>query len=500
MSATATAAAADAPPAGRGWWQPLLSMTVSMALHAAVLVALGLTSLVPEVGRQITSLVATSTKSEAVEQLEPPEPVEPLATEVSLTPAAEATALSPADGLDALEVDSQAAAPAVVELADVGLAALMPSGLDAVVGSVGGAALDGRGAAARADLVRKRGGTAGSEAAVGHGLKWLLAHQQRDGSWNFDHRDGGCDARCGNPGLMRQSTTGATGLALLPFLGAGQTHLEGDYQAAVGQALDYLVGQLNVSRKNDTGSFIQGAGLYDHGIATIALCEAYALTHDEKLREPAQLAVNFIVRSQDSQGGGWRYSPGAPGDTSVVGWQLMALKSGHLAYLQVPPRTIAGAVHFLDSVSAHGGVSYGYMGPSAEIRPGTTAVGLLCRMYTGWDRQHAALRRGVQYLAEHGPSPADMYFNYYATQVLCHWEGPEWKAWNATLRDYLVATQSRQGHETGSWFFSDTSDAHDHGLRQGGRLYFTCLATMILEVYYRHLPLYGQASAEESFD
>ncbi len=88
-----------------------------------------------------------------------------------------------------------------------------------------------------------------------------------------------------------------------------------------------------------------------------------------------------------------------------------------------------------------------------------------------------------------------MYYNYYATQVMHHYGGYEWAQWNAAMRDYLVSTQSKQGHETGSWFFEGT----DPGAFPGGRLYCTALATMILEVYYRHLPLYTDLSTKDKF-
>ena len=29
-----------------------------------------------------------------------------------------------------------------------------------------------------------------------------------------------------------------------------------------------------------------------------------------------------------------------------------------------------------------------------------------------------------------------MYYNYYATQVMRHWEGEEWEKWNKVMRDY----------------------------------------------------------------
>ena len=63
------------------------------------------------------------------------------------------------------------------------------------------------------------------------------------------------------------------------------------------------------------------------------------MTNDQSLLQPAQYALNHIVYAQDPVGGGWRYSAKQPGDTSAVGWQLMALKSGHMGYLQVPPQT-----------------------------------------------------------------------------------------------------------------------------------------------------------------
>jgi len=184
-------------------------------------------------------------------------------------------------------------------------------------------------------------------------------------------------------------------------------------------------------------------------------------------------------------GGGWRYQPRQAGDTSVTGWQIVALKTGYFAYLRVPPITLKKAENFLDSVQTNGGAGYGYTTPGTG--PATTAIGLLCRMYLGWKRDNEALKRGVEWLSEQGPSKSNLYYDYYATQVMRHYGGEAWKQWNAEMRDFLVEAQVREGPEAGSWFVKG-----DLGAERGGRLYCTSLAALILEVYYRHTPIYGE--------
>lgn len=323
--------------------------------------------------------------------------------------------------------------------------------------------------------------------AVALALKWLAEHQMPDGGWSFNHAAcPACRGQCRNPGELAEARVAATALALLPFLGAGQTHKEGQYKKTVRQGLYFLVAHMRVSPQG--GSLCEPGGrMYGHGIAAIALCEAHAMTHDRGLFQPAQQAVNFIAYAQDPVGGGWRYEPRQPGDTSVVGWQIMALKSGHLGYLRVPPVTVKKAFQFLDHVQANSGANYGYTDPGAG--KATTAIGLLCRMHLGWPKDNPALARGVEWLSRQGPSPGDMYYNYYATQVLHHWGGAPWDQWDRVMREQLLKGQAAAGHETGSWFMPDG----DHGARQGGRLYATAMAAMVLEVYYRHLRIYDSS-------
>lgn len=366
-----------------------------------------------------------------------------------------------------------------------------PQQTTTLLANVGGSSyglLDGRRGKLKGILLGD-GGTPESEDAVLRGLRWLAAHQRDDGSWHFNHAVGGGCQYCTHPG-NHASTSAATGLALLPFLGAGHTHRQGEFQETVGKGLDYLKSRIIATPLG--GDLQDGINLYPQAIATLALCEAYALTHDRELDAACRAAITFIINAQDKQGGGWRYYPGQVGDTSVTGWMWPALKSGELNYLPVPPATWKGAWKFLDGVQDDSGAAYGYLGPERD-NLNMTAVGLLCRMYGGWPRRHPGLMRGVRTLSRKGPHPTDLYFNYYAAQVLRHYGGEEWVAWNEKLREQLIRTQSREGHESGSWYFPDK-----HG-DQGGRLYNTAMALLTLEVYYRYLPIYGIRVLGEDF-
>lgn len=329
----------------------------------------------------------------------------------------------------------------------------------------------GRGGSTRERMLEMGGGTKESEAAVARGLKWLALHQLPDGRWMLD------DPRFKDKGTANDIA--GTAFGLLPLLGAGYTHKMAEgFGKPVEKALLYLI------RKQDkrTGNF--GGGMYAHGLATIALCEAYGMTQDPALRPAAQKAINYIVQAQHD-GGGWRYAPGQAGDTSVVGWQVMALKSAQMANLDVSEVNMRKIPKYLDGcVAADEG--YGYVGPGST--PTMTAVGLLCRQYLqGWGPQNLRMIKAIDnHVRPNGPNPRNMYYTYYASQVMHHFGGQAWKEWNEKMRTSLIAAQDKNNDRMhGSW----TSVGDPHGAA-GGRLMQTSLSLLTLEVYYRHLPLY----------
>lgn len=342
-----------------------------------------------------------------------------------------------------------------------------------------GMALTGRQKGRKEALLLAYGGTKSTQDAVNLALAWLARKQENGGLWSL---------RGPYPnGSGTENKLAATAMALLAFLGDGHTHLEQDqFRQTVHKGVKALL-----KIQGDEGEFfVDGVPmhhrLYTHAQCTIALCELYGITKDSMLREPAQKAVDYCVKIQAPEGG-WRYFPYEDSDTSVTGWFVMALQSARMAELTVPTPCLKKAGKFLDAVASHGGSRYAYQAGRVESHV-MTAEALLCRQYLGWPRDDRRLQQGVAHISR---TPVDfdaqnVYYWYYATQVMHHMGGQRWVEWNRVMRQAIPENQEHEGKERGSW---DPSD--DEWGRTTGRLYMTCLSTYMLEVYYRHLPLYS---------
>jgi hypothetical protein len=338
--------------------------------------------------------------------------------------------------------------------------------------------LGGRQFGMKEALVKAYGGTDLTEKAVEEGLQWLVRRQKPTGMWSLSgpYRDGS----------TTENEEAATAMALLAFQGAGYTPHSSDndaYRKVVTKAWAALLRRLQPDGRF-YGDISRSHQLYTQAQCTIAICELYGMTKDQTYREPAQRAVDYCVRIQAPQGG-WRYEPSVDSDMSVTGWFVMALQSARMAGLEVPSPTIDRINEFLDSVAREDGSRYAY-----QIRNGATlsltAEGLLCRQYLGWGKEDPRLRAGVDYILANLPrwDERNVYYWYYATQVCHHMEGTDWMKWNAVTRQLLPENQEKRGPERGSW-----NPAGDRW-PMAGRLYVTCMSLYMLEIYYRHMPLY----------
>ena len=362
----------------------------------------------------------------------------------------------------------------------------------------------------RQTILEEGGGSQETERAVEAGLLWLARHQSPDGRWSLDryaehldevnprdlfHTDWNGRGRRRSIGRDYKGSNGdtaATGLALLAFLGHGDSHLEeGPYRETIRRGLEWMV-----RRQKRNGDLRGGGNLYMHGIAAFALCEAYAFTRDPALEVPAQRALDFTVSAQSPTLGGWRYEPWRQdndADTSVFGWMLMALKSGRLGELEIDARCLDLARRYLGSARMGAG-QFRYQPRSGRTSIAMTAQGFFCQQMLLGEQEEGAWRNRRQhttrFLMERLPRAADMegcnfYYWYYATLALFQQGGEPWRVWNERLQAVLLSTQAgaETGSAAGSW------DPRGRRASSGGRVYSTALSILCLEVYYRYAPL-----------
>ena len=364
--------------------------------------------------------------------------------------------------------------------------------------------LAGRSARTRNGSKEHPGGSMESERAINAGLGWLSRQQTGDGHWEL--HQGYPDA--GRPYI--KTDTGATALALLAFLGHGETHQIGEHRTVVAKGLKWLreiqdpaSGDLHDQRQEEG----RNGAFYAHAMGTIVLCEALALTQDDQLRPSAERAVKYLIASQHPEMGGWKYRPlnqrVMSGDISVTAWALMALQTARVAGIDVKNEEFERTSRFLDRVQEQNGARYKYEPdePESRVTPARTAIGLLCRQWLGWPKTHPPMIDGAKFLMEEHHRPQwtagrrNVFEWYYITQVMHNMGGDEWNEWNSAVRDtvtrnQLITGSSKSGQDIrGSWNPKPEGQGEEYA-DKAGRLYLTSMCILILETPYRHKPVY----------
>ena len=353
------------------------------------------------------------------------------------------------------------------------------------------------------------GGPSGKPGArcVKIALDWLAEHQDADGGWDADgfmkHDPAG--DRTDGPGYAHHDI-GVTGLALLAFLGNGHTMTRGVHKEVVRRGMRWL------SREQDRESGLFGdeighAFLYDHAIATLAMCESYYLDHSTVLKLKVQRALNYISRARNPYGV-WGYSvpPDGTSDTSVTGWMVLAMKSGEDAGLRVDREAFIAASQWFDEMTDPGTGRVGYRETgSASSRVGgmndqypvekgeaLTSVALLCRFFLGQDpEEHPVMGQHADLILDAPPRwdpeglGCDMYHWYYGSYAMFQMGGDHWRRWRKAMEPAVIESQRKDGAARGSW------DPIGPWGQPGGRVYSTATMALCLEAYYRYDRILG---------
>lgn len=361
------------------------------------------------------------------------------------------------------------------------------------------------------------GGSRATESAVDKALEWLARHQEADGSWDAIKYEGKQDARV--TGI--NGNAAVTGYAILAFLGAGHTNKIGKYKDNVRRGIDWMIKKLNEHEtKQAPGRYCNNHGSnYTQGVAGLALAEAAAMCRDARIKEAAQRAIDGVVFGQrkhgDSDWEAWGYAPkSGSNDTSVTGWNVMAIKSARVAGLKVDPAAFEGAMNWINAGQELEGAPQGgdaqyweggmmwYQGNAKPQRRGghknmaLTSAAALTRLLVGGEKPDTAgvagpcnLMKKKEHLPTENRNKFNLYYWYYGTLCMFQAGGETWKTWNDAMKPALINTQRKDGDFDGSW---DPLFTQAQGHIYGGRVMSTALGAMCLEVYYRYLPLYRE--------
>ena len=505
---------------------------LSGVIHAA---ALGLMALVI----QATAPIEDEPATRVVALAQPPEPIEKPEIDEQVVPTIpievpiESTVTSPDHQLDVpveaftsedpAEADVPKGRPEAKDASEMGgqgtFTAIAPGG--------GASGMMGRPTGGgKKKALAKGGGSAGSEKAVDGALRWFKKHQSPNGQWDVDGYAANCSdagARC-EPGSEHTGEEGdiaCTAYALLCYLGAGYDHrMPGTFRTTVKKGVDWLV----AAQKADG---LWGERNYEHAIATMAIAEAYAMSNDPALREPAQKGIDLILARQakEADGGyglGWDYNAPNPArmDASVSGWNVMALKSAAAANGRLNiGQGMEGSKTYLDRAWKACNKDFVAKDPytdtstfpyvwnsqtdAVEVERGgdhhdMASVGALCAVFLGRLAGDPMLNSLANHIVKHQTPtayPCNTYYLYYNTLAMFQVGGDRWTKWNTTVRDVLVNAQRKEENcFGGSWDFEGTKF---HGHRTG-RLLSTAYVCLSLEVYYRYDQVSGAKPSKPS--
>jgi len=353
-----------------------------------------------------------------------------------------------------------------------------------------------------ADAARRVASQAASSAA----LDWLASFQDQDGRWDCDgfakhapqgapveddkeaksdvfwdddwlehdlkrkHKAKPVAAWGAGPGDASHDI-GVTGLALLAFLADGHTMTQGRYKDTVKRGIKWLIEQ----QDRDSGLFGEAVGhafMYDHSIATLAVCETLYLDRSTLLKSRAQNAINFIAIARNPYGV-WRYEvpPNGDNDTSVTTWTVLALDAAMRADLKVDREAITATIQWLDQMTdpSTGRVGYNQTGSVSSRIPGVnvhfgmestetlTAAGLMCRLTLGQKpAESQALIDNVRLIVRTIPDEVpktidDALWVFFGTRSTSRLGGRPWEMWSKTYMPAVIGSQSKEGPGAGSW-------------------------------------------------
>lgn len=321
------------------------------------------------------------------------------------------------------------------------------------------------------------------------GLNALVKMQRSTGSWKAE--DGGDVA--------------SSSLAILAFLGAGNTHRSGPHKDVVRKGLKWL--KTLVDENGHVGREKAPPALHDRMLAAITMAEAYGMTRSGIWKDTAQRLAAGVVASQ-SENGGWAAYQGAKPDALTTSWAMMAIKSAMVGGLfgdQGAPAEKAmqrGRAFLIGLTDANTGRVGFTVAGTLSVRPaGTvdkfpphlteevTAAAMMARIFAGEDPKTPQLTQCTSLLRGKLPrsdgQTANQLYWYFGSIAMFQVGGRPWISWNKAMKSEIAGSQTAEGEGSGTWKHRGPWTS------ASGNVAATALGTMCLEVYYRYARVFG---------
>ncbi len=310
----------------------------------------------------------------------------------------------------------------------------------------------------RAAMLKTYGGTAESERAVEAALEWLASVQFPDGGWCFDHglhpdRNG----KASDAGSYTAARNSATGIALLPFLAAGNTHRKGTYKETVAAGLDFLSKRITPQKDKGRvfGGSLAGKGEFGHvnSLCGLAFAEAFAMTGDKRLQPFVKALAGYSLVAQDPVRGGWDLN-------RIQGKGQIHASLNHVQFLFVAnlldQGTVQRTTRFLNTCEYDGGARY-------HVRPGDKSQswlldmsGLYLRVLLGSNLDDPGFKKGIEQLKnERTWQLADTCAGLIFSDLLFQADEQAWRRWNSVFSEKVLLEQEKEGVERGSWCYTE---------------------------------------------
>jgi hypothetical protein len=258
-----------------------------------------------------------------------------------------------------------------------------------------------------------------------------------------------------------------TSLAILAYLGNGETHNMGIFKKNVRAGFRFLEKHMKVNGGFSDNTLAQAMSVW-------AVGEAYAMSLDGTFKKMAEASIRNLIARQLPDGGFPEVSDGDASDPRATFYSVRGLMAAKAGGLDVPREIFKKTKEYLLSLI------------SREKDPHLLAGAAITAIICGCRLNHPTMKPALDTIQQHLPSwddERDVEYIYWGTFAKNQQGYEPWKEWYKAMKKTLLDNQKKEDHIfAGSW-----DPVMGPASRKYGRAYTTAMCALALEIYYRYV-------------